>query len=79
LGHESLETTMIYTHVARKGVASVTSPLDLLDDLTVQQIGDAVAATGRLTVGGMACAPGTPTISSTGFSASSTSVSERLH
>jgi integron integrase len=79
LGHESLETTMIYTHVARKGVAGVTSPLDLLDDLTVQQIGDAVAATGRLTVGGMACAPGTPTISSTGFSASSTSVSERLH
>ena len=50
---------MIYTHVARKGVAGVTSPLDLLDDLTVQQIGDAVAATG--------------------FSASSTSVSERLH
>jgi integron integrase len=31
LGHESLETTMIYTHVARKGVTGVTSPLDLLD------------------------------------------------
>ncbi len=28
LGHERLETTMIYTHVARKGVAGVTSPLD---------------------------------------------------
>ncbi len=28
LGHESLETTMIYTHVARKGPAGVTSPLD---------------------------------------------------
>jgi integron integrase len=26
LGHESLETTMIYTHVARQGVASVQSP-----------------------------------------------------
>jgi integrase len=31
LGHESLETTMIYTHVARKGPAGVASPLDLLD------------------------------------------------
>jgi hypothetical protein len=25
---------MIYTHVARKGVTGVTSPLDLLDELT---------------------------------------------
>src|SRR5436305_369996 len=32
LGHESLETTMIYTHVARKGVTGVASPLDLLDE-----------------------------------------------
>ena len=31
LGHNSLETTMIYTHVARQGVAGVTSPLDLLN------------------------------------------------
>jgi integrase len=31
LGHESLETTMIYTHVARLGPAGVPSPLDLLD------------------------------------------------
>jgi integron integrase len=30
LGHESLETTMIYTHVARQGPAGVTSPLDVL-------------------------------------------------
>jgi site-specific recombinase XerC len=30
LGHESLETTMIYTYIARKGVTGVTSPLDLL-------------------------------------------------
>jgi integron integrase len=79
LGHESLETTMIYTHVARKGVAGVTSPLDLLDDLTAQQIGDAVDATGRLTSGGMPSAPGTPAIASRGFSEPSTSVSERLH
>ena len=79
LDHESLETTMIYTHVARKGVAGLTSPLDVLGDLTVQQIGDAVDATGRLTGGGTARAPGTPTISSTGFSESSTSVSAHLH
>jgi integron integrase len=49
LGHESLETTMIYTHVARKGVTGVTSPLDLLDDLVAQQGSWAVGATGRLT------------------------------
>jgi hypothetical protein len=78
LGHESLETTMIYTHVASKGIAGIISPLDLLDDLTAQQIGDAVDATGRLTGGGTACVPGTPTICSTGFSESSTSLSERL-
>ena len=79
LGHESLETTMIYTHVARKGVAGVTSPLDLLDDLIAQQIGDAADATGRLTGGGTACAAATPRSSSTGFSESSTCLSERLH
>jgi integrase len=44
LGHESLETTMIYTHVARKGPAGVTSPLDLLADVTVEAIEAAVAA-----------------------------------
>ena len=33
---------MIYTHVAREGVAGLTSPLDVLGDLTAQQIGDAV-------------------------------------
>jgi hypothetical protein len=77
LGHESLETTMIYTHVARKGVAAVTNPLDLLDDLPAQQMGDAVDATGRLNGGGMACAEAT--ISSRGLSETSTSESERLH
>jgi hypothetical protein len=28
LGHHSVETTMIYTHVMRKGAAAVRSPLD---------------------------------------------------
>ena len=45
LGHESLETTMIYTHVARQGVTWVTSPLDLLNDLTAAEIEGAVEAT----------------------------------
>jgi hypothetical protein len=79
LGHESLETTLMYTHVARNGVAGVTSPFDLLEDLTSQPIGDAVEATGRRTGGGTARTPGTPTISPIGFGESSTSVSERLH
>lgn len=45
LGHESLETTMIYTHVARQGVAAVTSPLDLLDALSSDDIQAALEAT----------------------------------
>jgi integron integrase len=45
LGHESLETTMIYTHVARKGPAGVTSPLDLLDGLSDEDLRAAAAAT----------------------------------
>ena len=45
LGHESLETTMIYTHVARKGPAGVTSPLDLLEELKTEEVEAAVAAT----------------------------------
>jgi integron integrase len=45
LGHESLETTMIYTHVARKGPAGVTSPLDLLAELRPEEVEAAVAAT----------------------------------
>ena len=31
LGHESLDTTMVYVHLARKGPAGTTSPLDWLD------------------------------------------------
>jgi len=54
---------MIYTHVARKGVAGLTSPLDVLGDLTAQQIGDAVDATGGLIGSRTAYPPGTPTIS----------------
>jgi integrase len=45
LGHERLETTMIYTHVARKGSAGITSPLDLLDDLTDAEVQAALGAT----------------------------------
>jgi integron integrase len=45
LGHERLETTMIYTHVARKGPAGIASPLDLLDDLTDAEVQAAVGAT----------------------------------
>jgi integrase len=45
LGHESLETTMIYTHVARKGVIGVASPLDLLNDINDEDLRAAVFAT----------------------------------
>jgi hypothetical protein len=48
LGHESLETTMIYTHVARKGVIGVTSPLDLLNDINADEVREAVEATRAL-------------------------------
>ncbi len=44
LGHESLETTMIYPHVARKGPAGVTSPLDLLADITPASVEAAATA-----------------------------------
>jgi site-specific recombinase XerD len=30
LGHNSVETTMIYTHVANTGASGVRSPLDAL-------------------------------------------------
>jgi integrase len=45
LGHESLETTEIYTHVSRKGPAGVTSPLDLLGDISDEDLRAAVDAT----------------------------------
>jgi len=48
LGHESLETTMIYTHVARKGPAGITSPLDLVNDLEPEELDAAVTATRQL-------------------------------
>lgn len=48
LGHESLETTMVYTHVARKGVSGITSPLDLLGDLSADEIKAAVQASRML-------------------------------
>lgn len=33
LGHQSVQTTMIYTHVINKGGLGVKSPLDMLGDL----------------------------------------------
>jgi integrase len=47
LGHESLETTMIYTHVARQGPAGVASPLDLLGEVAAE-VQTALEATRRL-------------------------------
>jgi integrase len=52
LGHNSLETTMIYTHVAHKGVSGLTSPLDLLNDVSNDEVRAAVEATGALAQGG---------------------------
>jgi integron integrase len=49
LGHESLETTMIYTHVARQGVANVASPLDGLAELSPDDMRAALDATRQLT------------------------------
>jgi integron integrase len=49
LGHESLETTMIYTHIARQGPAGVPSPLDLLGEMAATDVQAAVEATRRLT------------------------------
>jgi integron integrase len=48
LGHESLETTMIYTHVARQGPAGITSPLDLLGEVAPADVQAALEATRRL-------------------------------
>lgn len=48
LGHESLETTMIYTHVARKGPAGVTRPLDVLPDLVLDEVAAAAQASQRM-------------------------------
>ena len=39
---------MIYTHVARKGVIGVTSPLDLLDTVSADDVQAAVEATRAL-------------------------------
>ena len=39
---------MIYTHIARKGVTGVASPLDFLAELTPEAIADAAAASRRL-------------------------------
>jgi integron integrase len=44
LGHKDANTTMIYLHVMEKGVAGVRSPLDLLDDLSSEEVRAAVEA-----------------------------------
>jgi hypothetical protein len=48
LGHESLETTMIYLHLARQGPAGVTSPLDVLGEVADADVQAALDATRRL-------------------------------
>jgi integrase len=48
LGHESLERTMIYLHIARQGPAGVTSPLDLLGEVALADVQAAVEATRQL-------------------------------
>jgi integron integrase len=58
LGHESLETTMIYTHVARQGVTSVPSPLDTLADLRPDAVQAALDATRQLSGGSHTPPPG---------------------
>lgn len=48
LEHKSLETTRIYTHIARSGVGSITSPLGLLAEVSPEDIQAAVEATKSL-------------------------------
>src|SRR5262249_54996774 len=48
LGPESLETTMISTHVARQGPAGVPSPLDLLGEVSAADVQAALQATRHL-------------------------------
>jgi hypothetical protein len=55
LGHESLETTTVYVHLARKGPAGTTSPLDLLAGYTADDLraaADASLAAARAGRGG---------------------------
>jgi integrase len=46
LGHESLETTQVYLHLARKGPAGVTSPLDVLPELGADECGRQLTVNG---------------------------------
>jgi hypothetical protein len=42
LGHEDLNTTMIYTHALKKGVLGVRSPMDMLATLHSANSGNAL-------------------------------------
>ena len=45
LGHKDVNTTMVYTHVLARGPAGVRSPLDLLSELTAEEVRAALDAT----------------------------------
>jgi integrase len=60
LGHKDVNTTMIYTHVMQQGVAGVRSPLELLDELSADQVQAAVAASQGLAGGAGPTRPSLP-------------------
>jgi len=55
LGHESLDTTMVYVHLARKGPAGTISPLDLLAGYTAEDLRAAANASLVVARGGTRC------------------------
>ena len=65
LGHESLETTMVYVHLARKGPAGTTSPLDLLTDYSADALEAAAEASRVLNSRGAPGAGAPPSLART--------------